>query len=201
MAPTEPIIAARSDQPIPRYSTHPFPAYRYIPGRLPHPTAHPAGHSVGPSQPVGVDPLIKEGWPQHPQYQFGIDLFNHGFWWEAHEAWESLWQASDRQAAAGLFLQGLIQYAAVLLKLYQGTTRGVDGLLRGAMAKLAQAEAECQAEGVSASALSGFHFPAWRARAAAFVQVARSTAGEDPLRMSGYPVIVLSSPRASSTGA
>ncbi|TGQ49534.1 DUF309 domain-containing protein, partial [Mesorhizobium sp. M1C.F.Ca.ET.210.01.1.1] len=27
-------------------------------------------------------------------FRWGIDLFNHGYYWEAHEAWEPLWHAA-----------------------------------------------------------------------------------------------------------
>ncbi len=27
----------------------------------------------------------------------GVDLFNHGYYWESHEEWESLWHAAGRR--------------------------------------------------------------------------------------------------------
>jgi hypothetical protein len=47
-------------------------------------------------------------------------LFNHGYYWEAHEAWEPLWRAADRSASAGRFLKGLILLSASGVKLRQG---------------------------------------------------------------------------------
>ncbi|MER9007639.1 DUF309 domain-containing protein [Mesorhizobium sp. M0862] len=29
-------------------------------------------------------------------FRWGIDLFNHGYYWEAHEAWEPLWQTANQ---------------------------------------------------------------------------------------------------------
>jgi hypothetical protein len=51
---------------------------------------------------------------------YGIDLFNHGFWWEAHEALEAVWVAAGRRTETGLFIQGLIQIAVAHLKWFQG---------------------------------------------------------------------------------
>lgn len=50
----------------------------------------------------------------------GVELFNQGLFWEAHEAWEKIW-LSDRCPR----MRGMIQYAAALVKLRQGNLRGV----------------------------------------------------------------------------
>ncbi|MET2831203.1 DUF309 domain-containing protein [Mesorhizobium shangrilense] len=31
-------------------------------------------------------------------FRWGSDLFNHGYYWEAHEAWEPLWHAAKQSA-------------------------------------------------------------------------------------------------------
>jgi hypothetical protein len=46
----------------------------------------------------------------------GIDLFNHGFYWEAHEVWEGLWNAAGRRGVIATFLKGLIKLAATGVK-------------------------------------------------------------------------------------
>jgi len=51
---------------------------------------------------------------------YGIDLFNHGYWWEAHEALEAIWAAAGRRTQTGLFIQGLIQIAVAHVKRFQG---------------------------------------------------------------------------------
>ncbi len=66
-----------------------FPPYAFVPGGpWPHPTGSPEGHSAGRgAEPV---PPIPEGdWAGSPAYRRGIALFNAGFYWEAHEAWEA----------------------------------------------------------------------------------------------------------------
>jgi len=41
----------------------------------------------------------------------GIELFNAGRYWDAHEAWEEAWMP-DRKGVDGGFFKGLIQVAA-----------------------------------------------------------------------------------------
>ncbi len=55
----------------------------------------------------------------------GLDLFNNGYYWEAHEAWELLWRAAPRDSADALLLQGLIALAAAGVKVRQGQPIGV----------------------------------------------------------------------------
>ena len=56
-----------------------------------------------------------------------MDLFDRGYWWEAHEWWEASWHATDDNALRRL-LQGLIQLAAAWLKWVAGNERGRQGL-------------------------------------------------------------------------
>ena len=103
----------------PRYTDRPFPSYRYVPGKAPHPTRDPDGHSY--QKPVEKPVTFDTGrWQTCEEYLYGIDLFNHGYWWEAHEALEAVWIAAGRQTETGLFIQGLIQIAVAHLKMYQG---------------------------------------------------------------------------------
>ena len=104
---------------ITRYCTRPFPHYRYIPGRAPHPTRDPDGHSYG-EPPVALEKFTAADWPTCAPYLYGIDLFNHRYWWESHEALEQCWVAAGRSTETGLFLQGLIQIAVACLKHEQG---------------------------------------------------------------------------------
>src|SRR5476651_1184887 len=109
----------------------PFPAYAYIPGRFPHPTGDPGGHSFGldPPIPSNVDP---ERWRECRPYLYGIDLFNAGYYWESHVAWESLWLACGRKGLVADFLKGLIKMAAAGVKTLTGTPEGVKSHSRRA---------------------------------------------------------------------
>jgi hypothetical protein len=75
--------------------------------------------------PQTVIPLNDDAWQESGEYRYGIDLFNHGFYWEAHEAWESLWHAAGRRGPIGLWLKALIKLAAAAVKLREGNPRGV----------------------------------------------------------------------------
>ncbi|MCC7410128.1 MAG: DUF309 domain-containing protein [Gammaproteobacteria bacterium] len=113
----------------PRYSLRAFPPYAYVPGRDPHPVRDPAGHSYGrfEREPCSFAPAR---WHECDDYLYGVDLFNHGYYWEAHEAIEGAWIAAGRDSADGRFLQGLIQLAVALLKHVQGHAQAAASLCR-----------------------------------------------------------------------
>lgn len=90
-----------------------FPAYAYLPGRHPHPVRDTDGHSYG----VHLDIHAADA---EAELFWGADLFDAGYYWESHEAWESLWQAADRGSAKRSVLKGLILLAAAGLKLREG---------------------------------------------------------------------------------
>ena len=54
--------------------------------------------------------------------------YNHGYLWEAHEAWEGLWHVSKPDEFQAAHLQGLIQCAAACLKIKMGQPRGLERL-------------------------------------------------------------------------
>ncbi len=123
---------------IRRYTDIPFPPYRFIPGQHPHPTAHPDGHSYHPPgepEPEATN-HAPDAWRQSEEYLFGVDLYNHGYWWEAHESWEALWQLTDKKGVQGKFLQGLIQTGAAHLKFLLNHPRGFDRLRSSSRAYL-----------------------------------------------------------------
>jgi len=128
------------DRGVPRYSQRAFPAYRYVPGIQPHPRRDPTGHSYQPQQ-DRHPPWAPEEWRTLDDWLYGVDLFNRFYFWEAHEAWEGLWAAVERDRPASLLLQGLIQIAAALLKTHMGrlsaarvlSGEGLDKLQRAAL--------------------------------------------------------------------
>ncbi len=102
----------------------PLPPYSYVPGRFPHPLRDPAGHSY--REPTPHPPAIDaQTWQQSHTYLLGCDLFNHGYYWEAHEAWEAVWNACGRRGTAADFLKGLIKLAAAGVKAREGRPAGV----------------------------------------------------------------------------
>ncbi len=99
----------------PRYSSRPFPAYRFVPGNSPHPRRNPQGHSFGCPEP-GPAACRPEEWFRSEDYRFGIDLYNFAYWWECHEVFEGFWHAVGRKTEQGRFFQALIHLAAANLK-------------------------------------------------------------------------------------
>jgi hypothetical protein len=112
--------------PVPRLlPDQPLPPYTFVPdGEQPHPVRDPRGHSF--RKPVeGATPPSQENWANCRAYLYGLDLFNAGYYWEAHEVWESLWHVAGRSSAVGQFLKGLIKLAAAGVKVRQGVSAGV----------------------------------------------------------------------------
>lgn len=172
-----------------RYTDRPFPPYRFIPGKHPHPTAHPDGHSYrAPGEPPHEVHLITpENWADSENYLFASDLYNHGYWWEAHEEWEGLWQLTDKKSAQGRFLQGLIQVSACHLKFFVGHDDGVRRLLRTSMAHLEVAFAD-----VGQRMYMGLNLQAHRNRVFDYYEWLR-TIGSSTHDSRQYPYILLGS--------
>lgn len=159
---------------IPRYSRLPLPPYRYIPKLAPHPVRDPEGHSHARAE---------ESDAGEAGFRHGVDLYNRGCWWEAHEAWEAVWLKAEKGSARKAAIQGLIQVANAHLKLEQGRGRAV-ARLRGKYAALFDAAA-----GLKPLAL-GFDLDAWRQMVDAYFD---KTLALDPPRhlREDYPFIVL----------
>ena len=100
---------------LPRYLPgQEWPAYAYRPGRDAHPTRDPNGHSRGiPDDESPAEPPAR--WSASQRYLRGIDLYNHGYGWEAHEVWESMWHR-PAEATQAQWLQALIQLAAATVQ-------------------------------------------------------------------------------------
>ena len=126
----------------PRYAQRPLPSYRYVPGLQPHPTRDPRGHSYQPQPTLNRHaPWDPAAWRTLDTWRYGVDLFNRFYFWEAHEAWEGLWAAVERETAPSLLLQGLIQIAAALLKAHMQVPLGVHTLSAQGLEKLQRARA------------------------------------------------------------
>jgi hypothetical protein len=78
----------------------------------------------------------EQSWSSCEAYLYAIDLFNHGYYWEAHEELEALWQGAGRDTPVGTFAQALIQAAAALLKHSMGEPAPAERLKDAAAAKL-----------------------------------------------------------------
>ncbi len=98
---------------IERYSDRALPDYAHLPGTTPHPKKS-GGHSENQSDPLSSR-IDLDNWNNHSDYLYGVDLFNLGFYWEAHVWWEAVWKATSKGAEKD-FIQGLIKMAAGALK-------------------------------------------------------------------------------------
>lgn len=128
------------DRAVCRYSRRSFPTYRYVPGLQPHPHRDPAGHSYEPHPSLNRHaPWRLEDWRALDEWLYGVDLFNCFYFWEAHEAWEGLWAATERDQPPSWLLQGLIQIAAALLKTHMQVLSGARTLSAEGLEKLRRA--------------------------------------------------------------
>jgi uncharacterized protein len=98
--------------PMKRHTPHTMPARRHIPGS-------------GSSPDMGVLETAKAG---ADAFAFGVDLFNHGFFWEAHEVWEAVWMTAAPNSARRQALRALIQMTNACLKLAMGKRNAFDRL-------------------------------------------------------------------------
>ncbi|HZR47351.1 MAG TPA: DUF309 domain-containing protein [Candidatus Manganitrophaceae bacterium] len=70
------------------------------------------------------------------RYLHGVDLFNRFYFWEAHEVWEALWKSHPPESDPALFVQGLINLSASLLKLHMGAFPSSQKLWNAAESRL-----------------------------------------------------------------
>lgn len=102
----------------------PLPPYSYVSRKFPHPMRDTKGHSYGLELPK-VSLSHEEEWRKCEPYLWGIDLFNNGYYWEAHESWEAVWHATGRSGATADFCKALIKFAAAGVKAREGRANGV----------------------------------------------------------------------------
>lgn len=109
---------------LPRFAPErPLPPYTYIPGKTPHPLSDPLGHGFGRviESSAGLDAKHPE---RSPDWCYAVDLFQHGYYWEAHEVWEGLWHAAGRAGLVATWLKALIKWAAAGVKVREGRPEG-----------------------------------------------------------------------------
>ncbi len=175
---------------IPRYTQKSFPRYRYIPTVSPHPVIDPSGHSYKKLEEKTLR-MTPDHWVQNETYLYGVDLFNHGFWWEAHEAWENVWMGTEKSDLEGKFLQALIQFSAALLKLYSGSRKGFDNLYKEASTKFQSCLKEMSEQKMHQ--FMGLDLDKWMKRVVTFCNSLESIEGEpqDPLHFASFPALIL----------
>jgi predicted metal-dependent hydrolase len=78
-----------------------------------------------PAEPVARRQALAAVLAANPHWLHAIDLFNTGYYWEAHEAWEGFWHVFGRTTPEARLVQGLIRLAAACVKIREGTPEGV----------------------------------------------------------------------------
>ena len=148
--------ALRAPEGTPRLLPQlPLPAYRYVPGRGPHPNKHAGGHNILETMDWGQpawDPA--RPWTSDRRYLYGHDLFAHRYYWESHEVWEEMWHAIPLDRAERRLIQGLIQAAATTLKNHMGHTKA-----RGRLADRAAVHLRAAAEMGERQTIWGVEIP------------------------------------------
>jgi hypothetical protein len=77
----------------------------------------------------------------------GIEAYEHGDFFEAHELLEPAWMGTDVAADRAL-LQGVIKLAAAYVHAVRGNPAGIGRNLTGARARLVEADEERRAAGL-----------------------------------------------------
>lgn len=103
-----------------RYSSIDFPPYAHLPGVSVHPNK-PGGHQADRGEPKASTENAQE------LFEYGIDLFNFGYFWEAHVYFEALWHFEGRSGGNADFLKALIKLSAAALKARMNSTEAALG--------------------------------------------------------------------------
>ena len=88
----------------------------------PHPFSDPLGHSYG----IVGDAIIREDeLPRMRGHRSSCPSRLDEYYWESHEAWESIWHAFGATGRQANFVKGLIKLAAAGVKAREGRAVGV----------------------------------------------------------------------------
>lgn len=161
-----------------RVQDRPLPPYTHIPGVTPHPISDPAGHMHGSVEHVTsiAGPLTAS-----ESFLWGRRLFQTGYYWEAHEAWEGLWHALGRSGPRADLVKGLIKLAAAGVKLREHNRDGYHRHMDRAEELATQARA----------GLSDADEVAFAERVASYVRMLLTRELSFPLDQTGRPVVAL----------
>jgi uncharacterized protein len=103
-----------------------MPPYTYVPGGpWPHPNrAKEVAGGDDRDTSLARTPLPQNA-ADSSLFRRGVELFDAGYYWEAHEAWEALWHAVGRRGPTADVLRGLIKLAAAGIKVRERREPGV----------------------------------------------------------------------------
>ncbi|MCE9547464.1 MAG: DUF309 domain-containing protein [Planctomycetia bacterium] len=126
---------------------------------------------------------VPDEWRTCRDYLHAIDLWNHGYYWEAHEAWEGLWHAVGRHGLLADFFKGLIKLAAVGVKVRERRPAGGARHARRAAELFAITIERLRAatSAQDATRLMGLDVAELQRRASRFAATHEQSANEGPL--------------------
>lgn len=103
-----------------------LPAWRYIPGLT---RRHPEG-AFEEIKSLCPDNISSDTVDENPCWQHALRLFDAGFYWEAHEILEELWQRANPNSRERFLCQCLIHLANAALKTSQGFSDAAGRILQ-----------------------------------------------------------------------
>lgn len=133
-------------------SNLPLPRWVHIPGE----TAEPDKEALARAKAL-VPPRFDAFVPfDHPALRYGFALNDAGFFWEAHEILEAVWQAAPKGGRDRILLRACIQIANAGLKHRLGRARAVARLLTDARTELRELVARAPKPSFPGSAAERF---------------------------------------------
>ena len=112
-----------------------LPPAPHQPGRTPR----PEDALFAPLKAGLSSELSSEDFAASDAFRGGLEAFEAGYFWEAHELWEAVWICLPPASAERQLLQGLIQLANAGLKNGMGQTSAAERILSLADAALSEA--------------------------------------------------------------
>lgn len=178
-------MAVTSEDAVPRrYTDLELPRWSCLPSHV----ASADFERLRPATADMTDEIVPHQVATHLAFRYGADLYNAGFYWEAHEVWEPVWMALPPNSRERIACQALIQAANACLKLRFGGAKAF-GRLAGEVARHAGEVT------VSGPGAAGIDLAAWSASFADFAaDIAQGRDpgyGFSPAQVSGFPFVVI----------
>jgi len=105
-------------------SETPLPDYKHLPGKNARPDDGLLESIAHSASAVTDDATYRS----NAAWLYGIRLFNNGFYWEAHEVLEAVWNNAAPNSREKHLVQGVIQMANAQLKASLEQTKAADRL-------------------------------------------------------------------------
>lgn len=162
--------------------TFSLPSHRHVPGSGSEPDRAPL-EDVKATTPTTV---INANWREVPAFRYGIELYAHGYFWEAHEVWESVWLATAPNSRERHLMAALIQLTNACLKLVMQQHRAAARLLQETTDRLLDCGSETD------GLLMGFDIKSLARKVTEFVAAVHSPEGQIDRLVDVRPTLIVS---------